>query len=69
MLFLETFNVHDIICLVVELLSIGVNARSHRNQPIQFIGPTGAMIEMLTLVQRNGLITIYFLQSHDLTLN
>ena len=46
-----------ILGLVVELLSVGVNARSHSNQPVQFIGLTSAMIKIFALVQRYGLIT------------
>ena len=46
-----------LLCLVVGLFSVGVNARSHSNQAVQFIGLTGAMIKMFTLEQRNGLVT------------
>ena len=46
-----------ILCLVVELLPVGVNARIHSNQAVQFIDLTGMMIKSFTLVQGNGLVT------------
>ena len=42
---------------VVELLSVGVNARDHSNQSVQFTGLTGVIIKMFVLVQRKGLVT------------
>ena len=45
-----------ILCLVVELLPVGVNARIHSNQVVQFIGLTGTMINIFTLVKRNGVV-------------
>ena len=60
---------HMILCLVVELLSVGVNAKSHSSQPVQFIGRTHWYNDKNVYSSAEEWTGHYLPQSHDLTLD